>query len=267
MIGTAESFPVPYRERTNIGRDAVNRFEWQYFTSGGKSNRNNAERVGKKLRVSGEHLLTIELNRETDSQVLRLERTQAMLNVTNSIDSLRISMLPSGLFATMILEKNPLGMPTSWRWGDMRAEMKYDSSSRVKEVRTFPNSITKYEYRSALSSEPYKVIIPSGGTFVFNRNNEGALEYIMTPRGHIHAFSTQFSLGFQRFSYLSPWTRHAYEEHIDHQGRLIARVWPEQTAKMVYVYDPSSGLVQNIVGGTSSVGYAYIGGTNLLKSL
>merc|ERR1719361_3328270 len=143
MIGTAESFPVPYRERTNIGRDAVNRFEWQYFTSG--SSNKNSDRVGKKLKVSGEHLLTIELNRQTDSQLLRLERTQAMLNVTNSIDSLRISMLPSGLFATMILEKNQLGMPTSWRWGDMRAEIRYDGSSRVKEVRTFPDSITKYE--------------------------------------------------------------------------------------------------------------------------
>ena len=144
-------------------------------------------------------------------------------------------MLPSGLFATMILEKNQLGMPTSWRWGDMRAEIKYDGSSRVKEVRTFPDSITRYEYKDSLSTEPYKVLIPTGGAFVFNRNMEGALEYVMTPRGHIHGFSTQFSLGFQRFSYLSPWTRHPYEEHIDHKGRLVSRVWPEQTAKMVYL--------------------------------
>ena len=149
----------------------------------------------------------------------------------------------------------------------MKAEMKYDGSSRIKEVKTYPESITRYEYRDSQSSEPYKVIIPTGGAFVFNRNSECALEYIMTPRGHIHGFSTQFSLGFQRFSYLSPWTRHPYEEHIDHRGRLVARVWPEQSAKMVYVYDTSSGLLKYIVGGTSSVSYGYIGGTNLLKSI
>merc|ERR1719412_3511573 len=149
----------------------------------------------------------------------------------------------------------------------MMAEFKYDGFSRLKEVKTYPDSRTIYEYRDGMSTEPYKVIIPTGGAFVFNRNSEGSLEYIMTPRGHIHGFSTQFSLGFQRFSYLSPWTRHPYEEHVDHKGRLIARVWPEESAKMVYVYDALSGLVKNVVGGTSSVNYDYIGGTNLLKSI
>ena len=36
---------------------------------------------------------------------------------------------------------------------------------------------------------------------------------------------------------------------------------------MVYKYDESSGLLDSIVGGTSSVTYGYIGGTNLLKSI
>ena len=46
----------------------------------------------------------------------------------------------------------------------------------------------------------------------------------MTPRGHIHGFSTQYSLGINRFSYVSPWNRNPYELHYDYSGRLVGKV-------------------------------------------
>ena len=258
VVGLAESFPVPFRERTDIGRNAVSRFEWQYF--------GNSDRIGKKLRISGENLLTVELNRRINSQIVTLEMFQARLNISSTPDSIRISMLPSGLFATVSLERNLLGNPTSWRWGDMVADFKYDSFNRLNEV-SIQDSKTVYEYQTSVVDEPSKIIIPTGGAFVFSRNSEAGLEYIMTPRGHIHGFSTQHSLGFQRLSYMSPWNRNPYEQHFDFKGRLLAKVWPDQSSKVVYVYDEITGLVSSIIGGKSSIFYDYLAGTTLTKSI
>ena len=54
-------------------------------------------------------MMTIELNQITDSQILMLESTQAMLNVSES----RISMMPSGLFSSVILDKTSIGKEIS----------------------------------------------------------------------------------------------------------------------------------------------------------
>ena len=54
-------------------------------------------------------MMTVELNQITDSQILMLESTQAMLNVSES----RISMMPSGLFSSVILDKTSIGKEIS----------------------------------------------------------------------------------------------------------------------------------------------------------
>jgi hypothetical protein len=53
------------------------------------------------------------------NQVVMLESAQAMLNASDGPSSLRINLLPSGLFAGLNVEKNRLGQPLSWRWGDL----------------------------------------------------------------------------------------------------------------------------------------------------
>ena len=108
----------------------------------------------------------------------------------------------------------------------MVADFKYDYQNRLIQVSTDSGKAhTVYTYDEGSSSRsPSKVQIPTGGTFVFNRNELGELEYVMTPRGHIHGFSSQYSLGVHRFSYVSPWNRNPYEMHYDHSGRLVAKV-------------------------------------------
>ena len=63
---SAQSYPIPVSETTDIGRDTVSRFDWQYYVTPATG------RVGKKLKVSGEPVMAIELNRLTQSQVRKL---------------------------------------------------------------------------------------------------------------------------------------------------------------------------------------------------
>ena len=251
-LGLAESFPVPTSERSDIGQDTVSALQWEYFKT--------KQRAGKRLKVNGETMMTIELNQITDSQILMLESTQAMLNVSNS----RISMMPSGLFSSVSLERTALGLPQSWRWGDLEQSFEYDRYSRLSSMIIGKDSKTSYEYQGD-SFVPEKVTIGSGGTFVLSRNHLGGLEYIMTPRGHIHGTSSQLALNLQKFFYSPPWSRQPYELHYDFMGRLVSWTLPEQSGKVIFNYDQMK--LASVFGDSRSVEYDYYPGDNLVKSI
>ena len=60
--GLAESFPVLSIERTEIGKDIVNQVEWDYYANGPSGLTGT---VGKTLKVNGESVLTVQLDRRT----------------------------------------------------------------------------------------------------------------------------------------------------------------------------------------------------------
>ena len=158
--GLAESFPIPSSERSDIGKDTVSALEWQYF--------HTKQRSGKRLKLNGETMMTVELNKMTDSQILMLESTQAMLNVSGS----RISMMPSGLFSSVIMERTSLGLPKLWKWGDLQTSYSYDRYNRLESLTQGTESRTLFSYKGE-SFLPEKVTIPSGGSFVFSRDDKG----------------------------------------------------------------------------------------------
>ena len=254
-LGLAESFPVPSSERTDIGQDTVSALEWQFFRT--------KQRSGKRLRVNGETLMTIELNHMTNSQILMLESTQAMLNVSEN----RVSMMPSGLFSSVVLEKTSTGLPKNWRWGDLEIKQDYDRQNRLSSITLGEDSKTSFLYKGE-SFEPEKVTIPSGGSFVFSRNSQGGLEYVMTPRGHIHGVNSQMSLSLRKFSYKPPWSRQPYELQYDFAGRLLAYSLPEQSGKVIFNYDKDHGSrIDSIFGDSRSIDYDYYEGSNLIKNI
>ena len=252
--GLAESFPVPSSERTDIGKDTVSALEWQYFKT--------KQRSGKRLKINGETMMTIELNSVTNSQILMLESTQAMLNVSES----RISMMPSGLFSSVIMEKTSQGLPQKWRWGDLEISHEYDRFNRLESIKKGQDSKTIFNYKGD-SFVPEKVTIPSGGSFVFSRNDQNGLEYIMTPRGHIHGTTSQLSLNLRKFTYTPPWARIPYELHYDFSGKLLAYVLPESSGKVIYNYDKNHDRLDSIFGDSRSIDYDYYQGSDLVKNI
>lgn len=79
-----ESFPVPAKQKTEIGGDLANRFEWRYLlrrAQGAPRNKAIAQ-VGRKLRVNGDNLLTMEYDRDTGTVAVFMDDRVELLNVT-----------------------------------------------------------------------------------------------------------------------------------------------------------------------------------------
>ncbi|CAH1993726.1 unnamed protein product, partial [Acanthoscelides obtectus] len=122
-----ESYPVPAKQRTEIGGDLANRFEWRYFVRPNLNSKNSKSlaprivtKVGKKLRVNGENLLTMEYDRETASVSVFLDDKAELLNVTYDRSARPVKWGPrNGLYTEVELEYDRFSRLSSWKWGDL----------------------------------------------------------------------------------------------------------------------------------------------------
>ncbi|XP_076630830.1 teneurin transmembrane protein Ten-m isoform X5 [Colletes latitarsis] len=266
-----ESYPVPAKQRTEIAGDLANRFEWRYFLRKvqGNKNRGNSKsvaQVGRKLRVNGEILLSLEYDRETNSVAVFMNDVE-LLNVTYDRTARPIKWGPrNGIFAGVELEYDRFSRLTSWTWGDISETYGFDRAGRLYEIKYSDGTSMVYAFKDMFSSLPLKVTTPRGSDYLLQYDEAGALQSLTTPRGHIHTFSLQTSLGFYKYQYYSPMNRHPYEILYNDDGQILAKVYPHQSGKVAYVYD-HTGKLETTLAGLSSIHYTYQETTSLVHSI
>ncbi|XP_053597810.1 teneurin-m isoform X3 [Microplitis demolitor] len=266
-----ESYPVPAKQRTEIAGDLANRFEWRYFLRKvqGK-NRGNPKaiaQVGKKLRVNGDVLLSLEYDRESNTVAVFIDDRVELLNVTYDRNARPLKWLPrNGIFSGVDLEYDRFSRLTRWTWGDISESYGFDRAGRLFEIKYSDNTAMVYAFKDMFSSLPLKVTTPRGSDYLLQYDEAGALQSLTTPRGHIHAFSLQTSLGFYKYQYYSPMNRHPYEILYNDDGQILAKVLPHQSGKVAYVYD-HAGKLETTLAGLSSIHYTYQETTSLVRSI
>ncbi|OAD52325.1 Teneurin-3 [Eufriesea mexicana] len=266
-----ESYPVPAKQRTEIAGDLANRFEWRYFLRKlqGNKNRGNTKsvaQVGRKLRVNGDILLSLEYDRETNSVAVFMDDVE-LLNVTYDRTARPVKWGPrNGIFSGVELEYDRFSRLTSWTWGDISETYGFDRAGRLYEIKYSDGTSMVYAFKDMFSSLPLKVTTPRGSDYLLQYDEAGALQSLTTPRGHIHAFSLQTSLGFYKYQYYSPMNRHPYEILYNDDGQILAKVYPHQSGKVAYVYD-HTGKLETTLAGLSSIHYTYQETTSLVHSI
>ncbi len=266
-----DGVPVPSSERSLLGKDLVNLFEWRFRSpsnskkGGGRSRRHL---LSKTLRVNGQEVLEAELNlRRPESELIKLNGGETVLNVTGSDagGELRIDVLPSGLFSSSALRRT--GREEEWRFGELSHSLSYDGHGRPTSFSVCGRESLGYVYPGGSGGRmPEKVTVASGGAFLLGRDADGALSSVTTPRGHIHGFSARNSFGAKKYLYQSPWSRRPYEFHYDGRGRMVARTTPGAGFKTVVRYEESSDSPRFVVGGGTTVSLRYFGRSEVPRS-
>ncbi|XP_059059480.1 teneurin-m [Achroia grisella] len=266
-----ESYPIPAKQRTEVGGDLANRFEWRYFlrrllSNKGKSSKAVAQ-IGRKLRVNGENLLTLEYDRDSSTVAVFMDDKVELLNVTYDRTARPVKWGPrNGIFAEVELEYDRFNRLTRWSWGDLNETYGFDRAGRLHEIRYGDSSSLVYSFRDMFTSLPLKVTTPRGSDYLLDYDDSGALQNLTTPRGHIHTFALMTSLGYFKYQYFSPMNRHPYEILYNDDGHILAKIFPHQSGKILYVYD-STGKLETILAGASAIRYVYHENTHLVKNV
>ncbi|XP_049696813.2 teneurin-m isoform X10 [Helicoverpa armigera] len=265
-----ESFPIPAKQRTEVGGDLANRFEWRYFLRKLLNRARNGKsiaQVGRKLRINGENLLTLEYDRESSTIAVFMDDKVELLNVTYDRTARPVRFGPSsGIFAEVVLDYDRFNRLTKWSWGDLNETYGFDRAGRLNEIRYGDGSSLAYSFRDMFTSLPLKVTTPRGSDYLLDYDDSGALQNLTTPRGHIHTFALMTSLGYFKYQYFSPMNRHPYEILYNDDGNILSKIFPHQSGKIVYVYD-NSGKLEMILAGASAIRYVYHENTHLVKNV
>ncbi|CAB3228851.1 unnamed protein product [Arctia plantaginis] len=265
-----ESFPIPAKQRTEVGGDLANRFEWRYFLRKLLNNARSGKsisQVGRKLRVNGENLLTLEYDRDSSTVAVFMDDKVELLNITYDRTARPVKFGPTnGIFAEVVLDYDRFNRLTKWSWGDLNETYGFDRAGRLNEIRYGDGSSLAYSFRDMFTSLPLKVTTPRGSDYLLDYDDSGALQNLTTPRGHIHTFALMTSLGYFKYQYFSPMNRHPYEILYNDDGNILSKIFPHQSGKIVYVYD-NSGKLEMILAGASSVRYNYHENTHLVKNV
>ncbi|CAG9563228.1 unnamed protein product [Danaus chrysippus] len=266
-----ESYPVPAKQRTEVGGDLANRFEWRYFLRRLQSNKGKSSKavaqIGRKLRVNGENLLTLEYDRDTSTVAVFMDDKVELLNVTYDRMARPVKWGPrSGIFAEVELDYDRFNRLTSWKWGDLNETYGYDRAGRLHEIRYGDGSSLAYSFRDMFTNLPLKVTTPRGSDYLLDYDDSGALQNLTTPRGHIHTFALMTSLGYFKYQYFSPMNRHPYEILYNDDGHILAKIFPHQSGKILYVYD-STGKLETVLAGASAIRYVYHENSHLVKNV
>ncbi|XP_050443335.1 teneurin-m isoform X3 [Adelges cooleyi] len=269
----AESYPVPGKLKTEIGSDLANRFEWRYYLrgrSGGKLKPGEVKsvvQVGKKLRINGDNIVSLEFDRDSGTVGAFMDEHVELLNITYDIAGRPVKWGPRNkVYSEVELTYDRFSRLSVWRWGDLKEIYGYDRAGRLAEIRYADGKSTLYVFKDMFSSLPLKVTTPRGSDYLLQYDESGALQSLTTPRGHIHAFSIQTSLGFYKYQYHSPISPHPYELRYDDNANILAKIYPHQSGRVSYLYD-QHGNIEIILAGLISIHYTYQANTNLVKNI
>lgn len=114
--------------------------------------------------------------------------------------------------------------------------------------------------------QPCVITLPSGKRYTLQYDDTGSLHSIITPRGHVHEFGIQTSLGFYKLQYMAPSMRLPFIIQYNDRGELLAKIYPGLKGRVSYSHD-ADGKLQAILFGDSKIEYFYYKETGLVKSI
>jgi len=223
-----ESYPVPVKQRTDVKNELANRLEWRYYLKRTQNGQKKIPPVARKLRINGESLLTFEYDRETQALlVMADDKSGTKLLLANYDKSLRpVSFRPlTGDYASVELEYDRYGRIGVWKWGDLKESYTY-AAGRLTEIKYADDTSLLFTFKDDKASFPLKITTPRRSDYLLAYDDAGALQSLTTPRGHIHAFGLQTSLGFFKFQYFAPIQRHPFEILYNDDGQILAKIHP-----------------------------------------
>ena len=96
-------------------------------------------------------------------------------------------------------------------------------------------------------------------------DTSGGLHTIITPNGQKHEIAMQTSLGFYKLLYLSPGIKYPFVMHFNDYGQLLAKMYPDNGGRVVYIYD-SSGRLKAEFSGNERTDFSYLEHKTLIKA-
>ncbi|ELU08904.1 hypothetical protein CAPTEDRAFT_159800 [Capitella teleta] len=265
LLSTEHQLQV--KRKVILPDNLIHRLEWRYFLRrDGKTRRSKTiGRVGRRMRVNGQNLLTFEYDRDDHSEsILNSESEEILLIDYNQAGQLT-QVVATGNVEGINITYDSHGHMTSWTRGNLGEKFVYDDKSGMMIEKRLPNRAA-YRYIYKTGNKPTDVILPSGKQYLFHYDHHGNLRAITMPNLARHQFHSLTSLHLHRLMYRPPSSHGVYIQDYNSIGQLIQVLYPSNHRRMVYAYT-LLGQPKSVLFDWTEVTYAYYPKSQVLHSV
>ncbi|XP_029639322.1 teneurin-m isoform X3 [Octopus sinensis] len=268
----------------------VHRLEWRFYLdrSGRPKQNRLLERIGRRLRVgpyfsrhasmhgshddgykgkalliNGVNLLTVEYNRETNTETVMDKSMRDILTVVYDNTGLPTHFLPNTGHNDLNISYTRHGAVEKWQYGELTEQRMYEKGMMVEKIST---NGAQYRYIYSYGLKPTDIILPSGKQYRFHYDSEGNLISVTMPSLGVHRFAYVTSIRFQRYLYYPPKAQLPFIKDIDGNGKLRQILYPSERKRVIYRYNNHFQPV-TILFDDSHISYGYDSQTGKLNKL
>uniref|UniRef100_A0A8C1N9U7 Teneurin-3 n=1 Tax=Cyprinus carpio TaxID=7962 RepID=A0A8C1N9U7_CYPCA len=259
ILAGASNPTVARRNMTLPGENGQNLVEWRFRK---EQNRGKVVVFGRKLRVNGRNLLSVDYDRSLRTEKIYDDHRKFLLKIVYDASGHPTLWVPSSKLMSVNLTYSGTGQVTSIQRGPTVERVEYDSQGRIVS-RTFADSKTwSYTYLD----KSMVLLLHSQRQYIFDYDMQDRLSAITMPSVARHTMQTIRSVGYYRNIYNPPESNASVTVDYSEDGQLLRVAHLGTGRRVLYKYRRQNKLSE-ILYDSTRVSFTYDETAGVLKTV
>ncbi|XP_016419294.1 teneurin-3-like [Sinocyclocheilus rhinocerous] len=259
ILAGASNPTVARRNMTLPGENGQNLVEWRFRK---EQNRGKVVVFGRKLRVNGRNLLSVDYDRSLRTEKIYDDHRKFLLKIVYDASGYPTLWVPSSKLMSVNLTYSSTGQVTSIQRGPTVERVEYDSQGRIVS-RTFADGKTwSYTYLD----KSMVLLLHSQRQYIFDYDLQDRLSAITMPSVARHTMQTIRSVGYYRNIYNPPESNASVTVDYSEDGQLLRVAHLGTGRRVLYKYRRQNKLSE-ILYDSTRVSFTYDETAGVLKTV
>uniref|UniRef100_A0A671KLT8 Teneurin-3 n=1 Tax=Sinocyclocheilus anshuiensis TaxID=1608454 RepID=A0A671KLT8_9TELE len=259
ILAGASNPTMARRNMTLPGENGQNLVEWRFRK---EQNRGKVVVFGRKLRVNGRNLLSVDYDRSLRTEKIYDDHRKFLLKIVYDASGYPTLWVPSSKLMSINLTYSSTGQVTSIQRGPTVERVEYDSQGRIVS-RTFADGKTwSYTYLD----KSMVLLLHSQRQYIFDYDLQDRLSAITMPSVARHTMQTIRSVGYYRNIYNPPESNASVTVDYSEDGQLLRVAHLGTGRRVLYKYRRQNKLSE-ILYDSTRVSFTYDETAGVLKTV
>ncbi|XP_059407328.1 teneurin-3-like [Carassius carassius] len=259
ILAGASNPTMARRNMTLPGENGQNLVEWRFRK---EQNRGKVVVFGRKLRVNGRNLLSVDYDRSLRTEKIYDDHRKFLLKIMYDASGHPTLWVPSSKLMSVNLTYSGTGQVTSIQRGPTVERVEYDSQGRIVS-RTFADGKTwSYTYLD----KSMVLLLHSQRQYIFDYDLQDRLSAITMPSVARHTMQTIRSVGYYRNIYNPPESNASVTVDYSEDGQLLRVAHLGTGRRVLYKYRRQNKLSE-ILYDSTRVSFTYDETAGVLKTV
>ncbi|XP_078252785.1 teneurin-3-like isoform X2 [Rhinoraja longicauda] len=258
LAGTVN--PIIARRNTSLPlENSVNLVEWRFRK---EQARGKVSVFGRKLRVNGRNLLSIDFDRTTRTEKIYDDHRKFQLRIVYDASGQPTLWLPSSRLVAVNITYSPTGQIAGIQRGPLGERIEYDAQGRITSRVLTDGKTWSYTYLD----KSMVLLLHSQRQYIFEYDVLDRLSAVTMPSVARHNMQTIRSVGYYRNIYSPPESNASTLADYSEGGLLLQTAHLGTGRRVLYKYRHSSRLSELLYDGTR-VSFTYDEAAGVLKTV